>query len=327
MASRVALDVMGGDHAPSVVLDGVQALLAPGSGFDPDRLLLVGDREVIESGLGERGLPDLAILASEGVVGMGEKPAVALRAKPKASIPMMMGAVREGAAGAAVSMGNTGAMVGAATMLLRTLPGVRRPAIAVTTAFTGRPVTIADMGANVEPRASDLLEYAVMATAYQRDVLGVPNPRVGLLNIGEEEEKGTALAKEARSLLDAGSCNFVGNVEPGDLFTDTVDVLVTDGFTGNILLKMIEAFGDFLIPKVVQAAASHGAEIPRQALSELSQQLSYSDYGGALLMGVRGIVLIGHGRSDARAVQSAVQAAASALDKGINDTITRALEV
>ncbi|MDA0948211.1 MAG: phosphate acyltransferase PlsX, partial [Planctomycetota bacterium] len=323
--ARIALDVMGGDHAPRAVLEGALMALDSFEPLTPERLLLVGPEELIReqwSALG--GSPEVGFLDAPETIGMGEKPAVALRAKPNASIPVAMGAVKAGAAGAVVSMGNTGAMVGAATMILRTLPGVRRPGIAVTIGFTPSPITVVDMGANTAPRATDLVEYAVMASAFQAAVLGMPEPRVGLLNIGEEDEKGTALTKEARALLAEAPISFIGNVEPSELFQGKTDVLVTDGFTGNVVLKLVEGFSEFLIPRVMGAAAEHGTPVAPEAIGGLVQSMSYSAYGGALLLGVNGVVIIGHGRSDATAVSNAVRVAAQTLDGGVNERVVAA---
>lgn len=327
-SARIALDVMGGDHAPRAVLEG--ALLAVQSdgdvGLDPSRLLLVGPEETTRASWLEMGGPsEVSFLDAPDTIGMGEKPGVALRAKPQASIPVAMSAVKAGAAGAVVSMGNTGAMVGAATMILRTLPGVRRPGIAVTVPFTDKPLTIIDMGANTAPRAQDLVEYAVMGSAFQAACVDNTEARVGLLNIGEEEEKGTTFTKEAHGLLTSADLRFVGNIEPSELFEGRADVLVTDGFTGNVVLKLIEGFAEFLIPRVMGAAAQHGTPIAPEAIGSLSKSLSYSDYGGALLMGVNGVVIIGHGRSDATAVTNALRVARQALDADVNDKVVAAL--
>jgi glycerol-3-phosphate acyltransferase PlsX len=324
--ARIALDVMGGDHAPRAVLEGALMALESFEQVTPERLLLVGPEEQTRgqwSDLG--GPPAVSFLDAPETIGMGEKPGVALRAKPHATIPVAMGAVKAGAAGAVVSMGNTGAMVGAATMILRTLPGVRRPGIAVTIGFTPSPLTVVDMGANTAPRATDLVEYAVMASAFQSAVLDMPEPRVGLLNIGEEDEKGTALTKEARALLAEAPVSFIGNVEPSELFEGKADVLVTDGFTGNVVLKLVEGFSEFLIPRVMGAAAEHGTPVAPEAIGGLVQSMSYSAYGGALLLGVNGVVIIGHGRSDATAVSNALRVAAQTLDGQVNERVVAAL--
>lgn len=329
---RIALDVMGGDSAPACNLDG--ALLAAEHGLPPERLLLVGNEDTIRSGLEERGgNPGFDILEAAEVIGMDEKPGVALRAKPKSSIAVATGAVKMGAAGAHVSMGNTGAVVGAATVGLKTLPGVRRPGIAVTLELTGEPVTILDMGANVVPKPEHLLQYGHMGAVLTRDVLrrdedkeGKGAPRVGLLNIGEEPSKGTDLLREAHGLLTESPLNFIGNVEGGDIFKGVADVVVTDGFTGNVVLKLLEDFSGFMLQLVMGELKTHGAQWGPEALGNVRKRIDYSEYGGALLLGVNGIVVIGHGRSDATAVSNAINLARRALDADVNGHIVRGLE-
>ena len=321
---RIALDVMGGDHAPACNLDG--ALRAIEEGIPPERLLLVGDEGLIQREFETRGgNPGCAVLHAPSVIGMDEKPAVALRAKADSSIVVATGAVKQGAAGAHVSMGNTGAVVGAATVGLKTLDGVRRPGIAVTIELTGNSVTIIDMGANVSPKPEHLLQYGHMGAVLTRDVLSKKAPRVGLLNIGEEDSKGTDLVREAHGLLSASSLDFVGNVEGGDLFKGVCDVVVTDGFTGNVVLKLLEEFSGFMLRMVLGELHAQGTEVGPGALTNVLRAIDYSEYGGALLLGVRGIVVIGHGRSDARAVANALGLAARAMDTDVNGHIVAGL--
>jgi glycerol-3-phosphate acyltransferase PlsX len=326
---RIALDVMGGDSAPACNLDG--ALLAAERGLPPERLLLVGNEDAIRGGLEERGgNPGFDVLNATEVIGMDEKPGVALRAKPNSSINVATGAVKMGAAGAHVSMGNTGAVVGAATVGLKTLPGVRRPGIAVTLELTGQPVTILDMGANVVPKPEHLLQYGTMGAVLTRDILkaGDSNeePRIGLLNIGEEPSKGTDLLREAHGLLTESELNFVGNVEGGDIFKGVADVVVTDGFTGNVVLKLLEDFSGFMLKLVMGELQTHDAQWGPEALGNVRKKIDYAEYGGALLLGVNGIVVIGHGRSDASAVANALDLAKRALDADVNGHIVRGLE-
>ena len=325
---RIALDVMGGDHAPGVVLDGVALVSDPEGDLyvDPERLLLVGDEEVIRAGLEQRpGLSDLDVRHAPAVITMDEKPGAALRAKPQASIPVGISCVSAGDAGAFISMGNTGAVVGAATLGLRTLEGIRRPGLAITTHVTGRPVTVLDMGANVVPKPSHLLHYALMGSTLASDVDGVENPRVGLLNIGSESNKGTDLSRAAHSLLSESPINFVGNVEADGIFGDDVDVVVTDGFTGNIFLKTLEGLSEFILTRLTRQLDDHGAGWSDEVLADLRHHVDYSEYGGALLLGVKGVVIIGHGRSDSRAVANAIGQAARSLDADVNADIVRAL--
>lgn len=326
---RIALDVMGGDYAPDNILKGALLATDPSrdDGLPAERIVLVGPEALIREALAKHDAQDrFAILDAPDVIGMDEKPGIALRSKPKASIPACMKAIRSKEASAAVSMGNTGAMVGAATLILRTLPGVRRPAIAVTTNFAGKPLTLLDMGANTAPLASDLVEYAIMGAALQEGVIGINNPRVALLNIGEEDQKGTALTKEARALLLDSGLNFVGNIEPDGIFGGSAEVIVTDGFTGNVVLKLMEGFGSFLLGKVVQGVKESGVTLPPEVLGGVMRSVDYSEYGGALLLGVQGVVVIGHGRSDGTAVLNALKVAAQAVDSDVNGKTVAALD-
>jgi glycerol-3-phosphate acyltransferase PlsX len=331
---QIALDAMGGDDAPEATLRGALRAVAAGTPgrIAPERLLLVGDEPRMRSWLAEHGgNPGFALRHASQVIGMGESPAVALRAKKDSSIGGCVAAVKAGECGAIVAMGNTGAAVGAATMGLGTLEGVRRPGIAVTAELSGHPLTLLDMGANVAPQPRDLQQYGVMGSIYARDLCGVEAPRVALLNVGEEEGKGTELHKEAWELLAAagraGQIAWIGNVEGGDLFRNRADVIVCDGFTGNVVLKLIEDFGAFMMELVLQELKLHEASWSREALASLSGKVDYSQYGGALLLGVRGVVVIGHGRSDEVAVANAIlRSAARALDAGVNRHIVEGLE-
>lgn len=330
---RIALDVPGGDRAPDATLDGALLACAPeglaseGVSLDPARILLVGDEGEIARALEARGgNPGFAILHAPEAIPMGASPAQALRSMPQASIPQMIGAIAKGEAGAAVSMGNTGAVVGAATMGLKTLAGVRRPGIAVTLALTGQPVTFLDMGANVVPKPEHLVQYGAMGSTYMRDVLGVSEPRVGLLNVGEEKGKGTPLLKETQPLMETAGYNFVGNVEGGDLFRGVADVVVMDGFTGNVILKLMEQFSGLIMGMMLKALDAHDTQAwSGEAMGEIKSAIDYSSYGGALLLGVRGVVVIGHGRSDKKAVANALGQAARALDSRVNEHIEQGL--
>lgn len=327
--TRIALDVMGGDEAPEAILRGALRACSPLGGLRiaPERIVLVGDQERIRSFLGENGGdPGFAIRHASQVIEMGESPGPAMRSKPDSSIHGCIGAVAKGEAGAMVSMGNTGAVVGASTLVLKTLPGVRRPGIAVTLDLTGNPVTLMDMGANIAPKPQHLLQYAVMGAVYTRDCLGKNAPRVGLLNIGEEESKGTDLLKGARPLIAEAPLDFVGNIEGGDLFSGKADVVITDGFTGNVILKLLEGFSGFLLELVMKELKSHKVEWGVEALGNVRRNIDYSEYGGALLLGVGGIVVIGHGRSDENAVSNALALACRALDAGVNQHIVDGLE-
>jgi glycerol-3-phosphate acyltransferase PlsX len=280
----------------------------------------------MEAGLEELGgNPGFELQHASQSVGMDEAPAIALRQKPDSSIAVAVRSVKEGRCGAVVSMGNTGALVASATLGLGTLPGVKRPGIAVTMALGGRPLTFIDMGANVAPKPEHLAQYGLMGSIYARECLGIEQPRVGLLNIGEEESKGTDLLKAAHGLLGEMPVDFVGNVEGNVLFQGRADVVVADGFTGNVVLKLLEGFSGLMLGWVVGELERHGADFARELLSTVRRRIDYAEYGGALLLGVNGAVVVGHGRSDAVAVANALGLAARDLDSGVDEGIVRGL--
>ena len=328
---RIALDVMGGDDAPDSLLQGaLDAVGAHGEQHvDAERILLVGDENLIRERLEALGgNPGFGIQHASEVIGMDESPAQALRAKPDNSIMGCVRAIKTGDAGAMVAMGNTGAVVGASTLGLKTLEGVARPGIAVTLGLTGRPLTLLDMGANIAPKPEHLAQYAEMASIYMRDCMSVEQPRIGLLNVGEEKGKGTQVLKDAYDLIEAGGADFVGNVEGSDLFTGACDVVVTDGFTGNVVLKLLEHFAGFMMGMMMKQLKDHGnPDWSHEALGDIKRAIDYSSYGGALLLGVRGIVVIGHGRSDASAVANAIAVAGRAMDSEVLNHIEQGLAV
>jgi glycerol-3-phosphate acyltransferase PlsX len=321
--SRIALDVMGGDHAPGALLEG--ALLATTREerpLTPERILLVGDEVAIEAWFADNGgNPGFPVQHASQVIEMDDSPAKALRAKRDSSIGGCVKAIRGGLAGALVCMGNTGACVGASTLGLGTLEGVRRPGIAITLRMTGHPVTMMDMGANIASKPEHLLQYGVMGNILMRDMFGFEETRIGLLNIGEEASKGTDLCKESHALLSKSSLNFIGNVEGPDIFNGAADVVVTDGYTGNITLKMMEGLSGYLMKLVVKEVQAHGADWTGDVISALQRNTDYAEYGGALLLGVNGTVVIGHGRSDGLAVANAIDMAARALKAKVNQHI------
>jgi phosphate acyltransferase len=328
LSKRIALDVMGGDRAPDSTLRGALEVCSPQRKhrLEPARILLVGDERAITSGLAQLGgNPGFAIAHASEVIGMAESPATALRSKPDSSINVCVRAVKTHSAGAIVSMGNTGAVVGAATIGLGTLEGVKRPGIAVTLELTGHPVTLLDMGANIAPKPQHLCQYGLMGSIYMRDCLKKDNPRVGLLNIGEESSKGTELLKEAHVLLSQSPLNFTGNLESGAIFRGAADVVVTDGFTGNVVLKLLEEYSGFMLQLVLGELKKHEVKWGAEALTHIKRQIDYAEYGGALLLGVDGTVVKGHGRSDAAAVANALALAARAMDAEVNEHIIQGL--
>jgi len=326
MAVVIALDAMGGDHAPSSVVEG--AYLAVGEG--PHRVILVGRREEIEREMSRLGpAPDparLSIVDARDVIAMHESPVVALRQKKHSSIRVACHLVREGQADGVVSAGNTGAVMVTAKVVMGTLPGIERPAVmAVLPNLKGRSVWL-DVGANVEPRPEHLLQFAVMGQIYSREILGVREPRVGLLSVGEEESKGNTVTKETLGLLRGSRMNFVGNVEGRDIFNGNADVIVSDGFTGNVSLKAIESVAEMLAVLLRQEIKSSlparlGYLFSRGAFARFKKKIDYAEYGGMPLLGVKGSAIICHGRSSARAIKNAVRVAGEVIEGRVNDRI------
>ena len=309
----VALDGMGGDNAPSAPVQG--AIDAAGDGI---AVLLVGDEGVLRDELGRQGATDIdgiEIVHAPDVVSSSEEGARAVRAKPDASVSMACRLVGEGRAGAAVSAGNTGAMLAAASLYMRRVPGVIRPAIAVVLPSAGgRPVVLLDAGASAEARAEHYPQFALMGRLFSRDVLGIADPRVGLLSIGEEEGKGSEIVLLAHTLL-RDMPGFIGNVEGRDITGGGVDVVVTDGFTGNVVLKTMEGLADFLMSEVRDAVRSTilgriGGLLVRPPLRRMRDRIDPETYGGAVLLGVRGLAVIGHGNASGRGIANAVRVAA-----------------
>jgi glycerol-3-phosphate acyltransferase PlsX len=305
---------MGGDHAPARIVDGaVAAVRHQAIGVD-----LVGRSAALQEEL--RRHPgadtlDIRIVEAPEVIEMAESPALALRRKPRASIRVAANLVASGRAAALVSAGHTGATVVAAHAAFGMLPGVDRPALAPTVPTRGGSAVLVDAGATVECRPAHLLQFGVMGAVYARTWLGVERPRIGLLSIGEEETKGNDLTREAHRLLKASRLNFVGNVEARDIFSGAADVIVCDGFTGNVALKLseglVEMVEDLLAEELQSTFSSQvGYLLSRRAFRRFRRRVDYSEYGGAPLMGVAGLCIVGHGRSSAKAVRNAVTMAA-----------------
>ena len=325
---RAAVDVMGGDKAPAAILKGCWEA-APLLDSD-DLVYLIGDAAVVREGLADSGLSDeqkrrFRPVATTQVVEMDDSPVEAIRNKPDSSISVMCKLAAKGEADVVISAGNTGACVAAAQLRMRTLPGVSRPGIAVIMPTFYGPVVLCDVGANITPQPRHLMQYAIMAGAYSTKVCGVENPRVGLLSIGEEDAKGTTIVKEARKLLrDEPQINFVGNVEGRDLFRGIVDVVVCDGFVGNIVLKFTEGLSAGLFQTILaelEESEPGMVEQFRPVMKKLYQKHDWQEYGGAPLLGVGGYCLICHGRSDSRAIKNAIRVGKQLATSGINSTV------
>ncbi len=304
---------MGGDYAPQTIIDGALAAARERQ----IGLLLVGDRPAIERELGrhrDAARLDIEVGEAAETIGMAESPAAALRRKPQASIRVATAAVADGRAAALCSAGNTGATVVAAHGAFGRIPGVDRPALATTIPTRNRAAVLLDVGANAECRPQHLVQFAAMGTVYARLALGLERPRVALLSIGEEETKGNDLTREAHRLLKAGPLHFIGNVEARDVYSGQADVIVCDGFTGNIALKvsegLVEMVEDLLREEIRTTLGGVGSFFSRSAFRQFRKRVDYSEYGGAPLVGLAGLCIVGHGRSSAKAVQNGVAMAA-----------------
>jgi glycerol-3-phosphate acyltransferase PlsX len=310
---RIAIDAMGGDHAPSAVVDGAVSAAR----HLAVRLALVGPKSGLEQALASH--PDwrtlgIEIVDAPDVVEMAEPPATALRRKPRASIRVAAELVSRRDAAALFSAGHTGATVLAAHAAFGMIPGVDRPALAATIPTRARPAVLVDAGANVDCRPQHLLQFAVMGGVYARVALGIERPRVGLLSIGEEETKGNELTREAHRLLKASPVNFIGNVEGREIYSGLADVVVCDGFTGNVVLKtsegLVEAVETLLGDELKGTFSSHvGYLLSRRAFRRFRRRVDYSEYGGAPLLGVAQLAIVGHGRSSGKAVRNAIAVA------------------
>jgi phosphate acyltransferase len=306
----IAVDAMGGDYAPRHVVDGALAAVRH---FDLG-VALVGPGATIEAELARHPDVDRArvrIVDAPDVVTMDEAPARALRRKPGASIKVAAETVARGEAAALFSAGHTGATVMAAHAAFGMLPGVDRPALAAAIPTRGRPAVLLDVGASVECRPQHLLQFAVMGSMYARLAFGIEAPRVGLLSIGEEETKGNELTREAHRLLKASPLAFVGNVEARHVYSAVADVIVCDGFTGNVALKISEGVVEMVETLLGEELSSTvtmrvGSLLMRRALRRFRRRVDYSEYGGAPLLGVAGVAVVGHGRSSVKAVRNAV---------------------
>lgn len=307
---RIAIDAMGGDQAPSVIVEGA---VAAARHLDV-RLALVGSTSAIEAALATH--PDwprlgLEIVEAPDVIGMADAPAATLRRKPSASIRVAADLVARKEAAALVSAGHTGATVVAAHAAFGMIAGVERPALAATIPTRERPAVLLDAGANVECRPQHLLHFAVMGGVYARLALGAARPRVGLLSIGEEATKGNELTREAHRLLKSAPINFIGNIEGREIYSGVADVIVCDGFTGNVVLKTSEGLVDtveVLLGDELQGTFSSqvGYLLSRRAFRRFRRRVDYSEYGGAPLLGVAGLAIVGHGRSSVKAVRNAI---------------------
>jgi|SRR5690349_611427 len=330
MPTVIAVDAMGSDRAPKPEVEG--AILAARH-YDV-HVLLVGPREPVEAELRQHAsapLENIQVIHASEVIGMQEKAAQAVRAKRDSSMRVGLRLVREGKAAGFITAGNTGAAMATAKMVLGTLPGVDRPALAaVFPTAKGTASIMLDVGANVDSKPHNLEQWAVMGDIYFRAIFGAQKPRVGLLSIGEEESKGNDLTRSAHQLLKALNLNFVGNVEGRDLYNGNVDVIVCDGFVGNVALKISEGLVEtvrYILKDSLRSTITRqvGYLLSRKAFEEFKKRLDYSEYGGAPLMGIKGVCIVSHGSSNANAIKNAVRVAAEFANARINSRIAREL--
>jgi glycerol-3-phosphate acyltransferase PlsX len=327
---RVAIDAMGGDNAPGEIVAG-----AAQAAEDGTHVLLVGRGDEISQALADAGAsvgPRLEIVEAPDVIAMDDHdPARAIRTKRGSSIGVASRLVKEGRANAVFSAGSTGAALAGAVLETGRIRGVSRPAIAVVLPFPEAPTVLVDAGANADVRAEHVAGFGLLGSTFARIRLGLDTPRVGLLNVGEEPGKGSELAKAAFTLLQSSGLNFIGNVEGRDIPTDRVDVVVTDGFTGNVALKLLEGFGKFIFEQLMKIFSADeeskaAAKVVMPGLAALASTLSPETHGGAHLLGVKGVCIIGHGSSNAAAVRAAVRVASETVEAGLVGEITEALQ-
>jgi glycerol-3-phosphate acyltransferase PlsX len=323
--TKIVLDAVGGDHGPKEVIAGVKLAFQRGYA-QPSDLILVGPESVVREAATQGGLDGVEIVDAPDVLADTDTPTEALRKKPRNSIAVGVGLLQQKKAGAFVSAGSTGTCVAAATMGLGCLEGIRRPAIGAIIAGEKNPFLVLDVGANPQPKPLHLAQYALMGAAYYRGTFGVDQPKVGMLNIGSEELKGTPLVKEARQILKQMPIAFHGNVEGVEVFTGDCHVVVSDGFTGNVMLKVSEGCAEYVMRTMLGAMKQVGVEKEKiqGVLAAIMPRIDYSEYGGALLLGVDGVVTICHGRSQAPAFCNAIRFARKALTAQVNQHIVEA---
>ncbi len=325
---KIVVDAMGGDHAPEVVVAGSLAAVKE---YDLE-VILVGDQAKILALLkkvkytGNR----ISVQHATETIEMCESAATSVRRKRDSSIVLGLNLVKDGKADAFFSAGNTGAVVCAATLELRLLPGIERAGIGIVTPSLKGNSLIIDVGANIDPKPTQLLQYGIMADAYCKNILNKAKPSVGLLNIGEEEKKGTEFIREAYGLLEKSKLNFIGNVEGKDLFSGKCDIIVCDGFVGNVALKVSESAAEAMQTFLKRHLLSNiwgkiGLIFMIPSLKRFKKEIDYAEYGGALLLGVNGVVIIGHGRSSVKAIKNAIRVAKEEIERQVNTQILEAI--
>ena len=326
---KIAVDAMGGDHGPAIVVEGA---VAAAREFGAS-VVLVGDRTAIETQIQRLGAQSLGLEVrhTSEVVGMAESPSQALRRKRDSSLRVAAELVRDGKAAAFISAGNTGAAMAISMFVIGVLRGIDRPAIAAVLPSLRGYTVLLDAGANVAPKAWHLFQFAIMGHVYARDILGLERPRIGLLSVGEEEGKGNDLTREAYELLKESKLNFLGNVEGRDIYNGQCDVIVTDGFTGNVSIKISESLAEMIGAMIKEELTRDlrsrvGAALALPAFHRFRKRVDYTEMGGAPLLGIDGAAIICHGASPVKAIKNAVRVAAEWAKAGLNEHIKTALE-
>lgn len=326
---RIAIDAVGGDNAPDEIIAGV--LESVEDIEKDDELILVGPQDIIEPRLASQKSRKGAITIHHApdIIGMADVPIESLRKKPKSSIAVLAKLGKLGQADAVISAGNTGACVAAFQMRMRNLPGVIRPGIAVVFPTPEGPVVICDVGANIACKPINLHQYALMSSVYSKRMLGIENPRIGIMSIGSEDAKGNEIVKKARELMKADpKLNFVGNIEGRDIFEGTCDVVICEGFVGNVILKLTEGLVDGLFKAIKQELMEEKLRLVmkfKPVMKRIYTKYDYNTYGGAPLLGVNGTALICHGSSKSRTIKNAILASKKLYTENINDKIVECL--
>jgi glycerol-3-phosphate acyltransferase PlsX len=326
---RIAVDAMGSDNAPTSEVEG--AILAT---RDTNiGVVLVGDKKLIEQELSKHRYEQkkIEVYPASEIIQMNEPAAISVRKKKDSSINVMVRLAANNMVDGIVSAGNTGAVVCSATLGLRLLEGIERPGIAVILPTLRGPCMLIDAGANIDPKSVHLLQYGIMGNLYLKEILEIKNPKIGLLNVGEEECKGTMFLKDAYNLLEHSSLNFTGNVEGRDIFSGNYDCIICDGFVGNVVLKVSESLAEaigILLRRHMRKGiiTTLGALLGRSAFDSLKKQMDYSEYGGAPLLGIDGCCIISHGMSSAKAMFNAIMVAKDYAHKNVNRHIVDAVK-
>ena len=327
---KVVVDAMGGDYAPKAVIEGVVCAIKKFDVF----VFLVGQSDRIKEELDKYKFDSsrIEVVHADEIVEMHESPAAAIRKKKNSSISIGVNLLKEGKADAFFSAGNTGGVVCAATLKLGLLESIERPGIAIVMPNLKGVSLIIDAGANIDPKPIHLLQYGLMGSAYFEKILGKKNPSIGLLNVGEEESKGTDFVKETYQLLEQSPINFIGNVEGKEIFSGHCDVIVCDGFVGNVALKVSESAAEAMQTFLKRHLLSNiwgkiGLIFMIPSFKRFKKEIDYAEYGGALLLGVNGVVIIGHGRSNVKAIKNAIRVANEEVERQVNQKILEAISL